>query len=101
MVECRAWGPVMHVNSDKGYTYGILAETVYSTLVMQIAIMERFGCALKLSVSAFAFALHHINELRLKKKRDADLGLSGWLIGASTPPPPPQQRRGTAYSHGA
>lgn len=69
MVECRAWGPVMHVNSDQGYTYGILAETVYSTLVMQIAIMERFGCALKLSVSAFAFALHHINELRLKKKK--------------------------------
>lgn len=93
MVECRAWRPVRHVNSDKGYyTYSTLAETIYSTLVMQIAIMERFGCALKYSVSAFAFALHHINELRLKKgNRSWSKWTANWGFNFFSP----QQRRGT------
>lgn len=67
VVGGKTWSAVMHVNSDKGRTYSVLAETIYSTFVLQIAIMEHFGCAFKYNVSAFAFALHHINELQLEK----------------------------------
>lgn len=86
----------MHVNSDKGHTYGALAETIYSTFVMQIAIMERFGCALKYSVSAFAFALQHVNELQLKKgNRLWSKWIANWGLNFS------QQRRRPACTHGA